>query len=65
MSYPRPSDTPPLGSLHRQKEPTAVQLLLWIVIVFVLVVVLAVLVSPPSPDAPRGMPQNRGRYKDE
>jgi hypothetical protein len=39
-------------------------MLLWIGIVFVLVVVLAVLVSPPSPDAPRGMPQNKDRYRD-
>jgi preprotein translocase subunit SecG len=43
-----------------------VTLFLWIVIIFVLVVCLAVLVSPPSPDAPRGLPQNKGRYyKDE
>jgi hypothetical protein len=41
-----------------------VSLFLWIVIIFVLVVGLAVLVSPPSPDAPRSLPQNRDRYRD-
>jgi hypothetical protein len=40
-------------------------LFLWIVIVFLFVVGLAVLVSPPSPDAPRGLPQNKGRYRDD
>jgi hypothetical protein len=38
-------------------------LLLWIGIVFLFVVCLAVLVSPPSPDAPRGLPQNKNRYR--
>ena len=38
-------------------------LFLWIVIVFLFVVCLAVLVSPPSADAPRSLPQNRDRYR--
>lgn len=64
MSTPRPPQfLIPWARVASLKGAAAV-LLLWILIIFLFVVGLAVLVSPPSPEAPRGLPQNRDRYRD-
>ena len=42
-----------------------VTLFLWILVIFLGVVGLTVVVSPPSPDAPRGLPRAYSRRYDD